>query len=158
MRVSSPRRVPTPTTPGLLLIVVGLYVLVKGRHWPLLIFTGAYFLLQQGFNLFYAIGDIFVYYIPLFWLGSIWAGMGALAIGERLALFFEDLRSQQLALRSDVQSEPAGTNDAQADAGDAQIDRASAPSPVPPARASRRPRRGRTRRRRPAPGSCAAAG
>lgn len=67
---------------GLLLIVLGLVVLVRLRQWPLLALTLGYALLHQVFNLFYAIGDIFVYYIPLYLVGCIWLALGAAGIGS----------------------------------------------------------------------------
>jgi hypothetical protein len=67
--------------PGLLLMAIGIFVLVRLRNWPLLAFTVSYFVLQQLFNLFYAIGDIFVYYIPLYLVACIWIGFAAAGIG-----------------------------------------------------------------------------
>jgi hypothetical protein len=67
--------------PGLLLAALGLFVLVRLRNWPLLALTTSWFVLQQLFNLFYAIGDIFVYYIPLYLLACIWLAFGANGIG-----------------------------------------------------------------------------
>ncbi len=71
--------------PGLLLLVIGLAVLLRrgqiGRRIPLLALTLSYVLLQQTFNLFYAIDDIFVYYIPLYLMACIWIGFGAAGIG-----------------------------------------------------------------------------
>lgn len=70
--------------PGLVLAVLGLYVLIHQRRWSLLALTVPFFLLQQLFNLFYAIGDILVYYIPLYLIAAIWAGFAADAIGGGL--------------------------------------------------------------------------
>ncbi len=67
--------------PGLLLIAIGIFVLVRLRNWPVLALTVSYFVLQQAFNLFYAIGDIFVYYIPLYLVACIWIGFAAAGIG-----------------------------------------------------------------------------
>ncbi len=72
--------------PGLLLMAVGLYVLVKLRNWPVLALTGVYFVLLQIFNLFYAIGDIFVYYIPLYLIACIWIGYAGAGIGTGFRL------------------------------------------------------------------------
>ena len=68
--------------PGLILIGLGLYILVRQRNWPVLALTGIYGLLQQAFNLFYAIDDILVYYIPLYLIGAIWTGFAANALGN----------------------------------------------------------------------------
>ena len=65
---------------GLLLVALGVIALVRSRRWPLLALTVVYALSQQTFNLFYNIGDIFVYYIPLYLVGAIWAGFGAMAL------------------------------------------------------------------------------
>jgi hypothetical protein len=67
--------------PGLLLVGLGIFVLVRMRAWPLLALTAGYFAIQQLFNLFYAIGDIYVYYIPLYLVACIWCGFGAAGIG-----------------------------------------------------------------------------
>ena len=61
---------------GLLLMALGLFWLARTRRTAILIATLAYVLLQQSFNLFYNIGDILVYYIPLYLIGAIWAGFG----------------------------------------------------------------------------------
>jgi len=66
---------------GLLLIGIGLFVLVRLRAWPLLTLTVSYFVIQQTFNLFYSIGDIFVYYIPLYLIASIWIAFAGAGIG-----------------------------------------------------------------------------
>ena len=47
----------------------------------------ALFVLQQLFNLFYAIGDILVYYIPLYLIACIWAGFGAYGLATGLQRF-----------------------------------------------------------------------
>jgi hypothetical protein len=63
------------TWTGLVLLIAGLYALWRRRTWPLFSLTVGYALLQQIFNLFYAIGDILVYYIPLYLMGAIWCGI-----------------------------------------------------------------------------------
>ncbi|MFN3335391.1 MAG: hypothetical protein ACK47M_23075, partial [Caldilinea sp.] len=68
--------------PGVVLIGVGLFVLVRLRAWSLLALTVSYFVLQLIFNLFYAIGDIFVYYIPLYLIACIWIGFAGVGIGS----------------------------------------------------------------------------
>lgn len=70
---------------GLALMAMGLVVLVHGRHWALLILTVPFALLLQIFNLFYGIGDIYVYYIPLYVVGAVWAGCGVWGVGRWLA-------------------------------------------------------------------------
>jgi hypothetical protein len=65
------------TWPGLLLVLLGLACLVRQRSWTVLLLTGPMALLLQIFNLFYGIGDIYVFYIPLYLTGAIWAGFGA---------------------------------------------------------------------------------
>ncbi|MCB9155813.1 MAG: DUF2723 domain-containing protein [Caldilineaceae bacterium] len=61
---------------GLLLMGIGLYSLMAQKRWSILTLTLVYALIQQLFNLFYAIDDIYVYYIPLYLMGAIWAGFG----------------------------------------------------------------------------------
>ena len=68
--------------PGLILMALGIFVLVRQRNWRVLALTGIYGLLQQAFNLFYAIDDILVYYIPLYLIGAIWTGFAANALGN----------------------------------------------------------------------------
>ena len=70
---------------GLLLMALGLYTLAAKRR-PLLWLTAGIAVAQQAFNLFYAIGDIAVYYIPLYAIGAIWAGYGAAGLAEGLWL------------------------------------------------------------------------
>ena len=70
--------------PGLILIILGMAHLIRHGRRPLLAITLIYAGLQQIFNLFYAIDDILVYYIPIYLMAAIWAGFGAysLAIGD----------------------------------------------------------------------------
>jgi hypothetical protein len=69
---------------GLVLMAVGVGVLWQRRNWALLAFTLGAALLQQLFNLFYAIGDILVYYIPLYLMAAIWCGFAVSAIAGSL--------------------------------------------------------------------------
>jgi len=62
------------TWPGLALALLGLLVLVRDKRWPLLLLTLPAFLLLQIFNLFYGIGDIYVFYIPLYLIAALWSG------------------------------------------------------------------------------------
>lgn len=75
--------------PGLVLAGLGFYALIRQRNWPLLALTVPFFLLQQIFNLFYAIGDILVYYIPLYLVAAIWAGFAADTIGGGAQSFMQ---------------------------------------------------------------------
>jgi len=76
--------------PGLLLMAVGLFVLIRQRRWTVLAFTLSYAVLQQVFNLFYGIGDILIYYIPLYLIGAIWAGFAANALGNGLRITVDE--------------------------------------------------------------------
>lgn len=67
---------------GLVLVVAGLFALWRQRRWDVFAFTVVYALCQQIFNLFYNIGDIYVYYIPLYLMGTIWAGFAAASLGR----------------------------------------------------------------------------
>lgn len=70
------------TLPGLALAVLGVVVLLVRRQWPLLWLTGASFVLLTGFNLFYTIGDIAVFYIPSYLLACVWIGVAAAWLAE----------------------------------------------------------------------------
>ena len=70
---------------GLVLMALGIYVLAVNRR-PLLWLTAGIAAAQQVFNLFYAIGDIGVYYIPLYVIGAIWAGYGVAGLAEGMWL------------------------------------------------------------------------
>ncbi len=76
--------------PGLLLMGVGLSVLIRQHRWSVLAFTLSYAVIQQVFNLFYGIGDILIYYIPLYLIGAIWAGFAANALGNGMRAPVDD--------------------------------------------------------------------
>lgn len=61
---------------GLLLMVAGVFALYRQHNWPLQTLLLLTLYLHQLFNLVYAIGDIHVYYIPLYLIGTILAGFG----------------------------------------------------------------------------------
>lgn len=65
---------------GLVMMALGIGWLVRQRAWPVLALTASYALIQQIFILFYNIGDILVYYIPLYAVGALWAGFGLLGL------------------------------------------------------------------------------
>jgi hypothetical protein len=67
---------------GLALMVIGLIALIYARRWSILLLTVPFALIHQIFNLFYGIGDIFVFYIPLYLMGAIWAGFGVWQVGQ----------------------------------------------------------------------------
>lgn len=74
---------------GLILGLVGLgWLMLRGladpqrRAWHLIALTGVFFLAQITFNLFYAIGDIRVFYIPAYLVWTLWMGAGAWALGQ----------------------------------------------------------------------------
>ncbi|MCC7358990.1 MAG: DUF2723 domain-containing protein, partial [Anaerolineales bacterium] len=46
---------------------------VVHRRWRLLACTGLFALGQLAFNLFYGIGDVFVMYLPLYFIAAVWA-------------------------------------------------------------------------------------
>ena len=70
---------------GLILVGLGVYVLAERRR-PFLWLTAGIAIAQQLFNLFYAIGDIGVYYIPLYVIGVIWAGYGAAGLCDGMLM------------------------------------------------------------------------
>jgi hypothetical protein len=61
---------------GLAIAAAGIFWLARARRYAVLVPTLLYVVAQQIFNLFYDIGDILVYYIPLYVVGSLWAGFG----------------------------------------------------------------------------------
>ena len=72
--------------PGLALVLLGLGVLIWQRRWHVLALTLPFVILLQVFNLFYAIGDILVYYIPLYVMALLWLAFGAEQIGAGFAV------------------------------------------------------------------------
>ena len=72
---------------GVLLGVIGLVWLAR-RSRPLLALTGVSFLTLFVFNLFYGIGDIAVYYIPLYTLWALWiaCGVGGIIAASEIAM------------------------------------------------------------------------
>lgn len=52
------------------------------RSRPLLALTGLSFAAIVGFNLFYGIGDIYVFYIPAYLIWALWMGAGVWACGR----------------------------------------------------------------------------
>jgi hypothetical protein len=69
------------TLAGALLAALGVAWLFR-RTRPLLTLTGVAFLTFAAFNLFYGIGDIRVFYIPIFLIASLWAGVGVSAVAS----------------------------------------------------------------------------
>ena len=68
------------TWPGSLLGLLGLAWLAR-RAPAVLLLTGVSFLSLLAFNLFYGIGDIYVYYIPVYFFCTLWMGLGVAALG-----------------------------------------------------------------------------
>jgi hypothetical protein len=65
--------------PGILLGIAGIvWLFVRSRS--LFLLTGLAFALLFGFNLFYGIGDIRVFYITTYLIWSVWAGVGLSAV------------------------------------------------------------------------------
>ena len=73
------------TWAGLLLGTGGLLWLTQPHGRRLLTLTGVSFVAIVVFNLFYGIGDIYVYYIPAYLIGSLWIAFGIAAAGAWLA-------------------------------------------------------------------------
>ena len=104
------------TWPGLALALLGLTVLVRDKRWPLLLLTLPAALLLQIFNLFYGIGDIYVFYIPLYLIAALWAACGVdwlirAASGKRTTdrrqQIADDERTTHHAPRSTQQATPS---------------------------------------------------
>jgi hypothetical protein len=70
--------------PGLVLAAVGIYAMAMEKRSALLACTLTSAALIQLFNLFYAIQDILVYYIPLYLFAALWVGFGAAQLGRGL--------------------------------------------------------------------------
>ncbi len=70
------------TWAGLALILLGLAALLIEGEWLTLALSGVSFILLLLFNLFYGIGDIAVYYIPLYLIATLWLGLGLAYIVE----------------------------------------------------------------------------
>ncbi len=66
--------------PGIILSLGGLMALWQQRRFDMLWLTGAAFVAFTAFNLAYFIGDIFVLFIPVWLIASLWLGAGFLAI------------------------------------------------------------------------------
>ncbi len=94
--------------PGLVMMVLGIYSLIRARNWSLLALTVPFFLLQQGFVLFYNIGDILVYYIPLYLIGAIWATFTVDVIGGALANIERLSTEEGIAADERAKAEPPG--------------------------------------------------
>ncbi len=94
--------------PGLALVGLGLYVLARGRNWRVLALTVPLLVLQQGFALVYNIGDILVYYIPLYLTGAIWVAFVVDAVGGRLAATERTTTAEEQATDARAQAEPPG--------------------------------------------------
>ena len=60
---------------GLILALLGLLILIRHRQGGLLILTGLAGLTYLSFNTFYAVSDIAVFFIPVFLILALWAGL-----------------------------------------------------------------------------------
>ncbi len=56
---------------------IGLFYLLWMRRWKMLALTGIAFVTYTGFNLFYKVSDIEVFFIPVFIIWAVWSGSGA---------------------------------------------------------------------------------
>ena len=72
------------TGAGLALILLGLAALLIEGDLLTLLLTGVSFILLLLFNLFYGIGDIYTYYIPLYLIATLWMGLGLAYVAEGL--------------------------------------------------------------------------
>jgi hypothetical protein len=86
---------------GLLLGALGLAYLLFGaiarrsrRALAALALTASLFAIQILFNLFYAIGDIFVFYIPAYLVWVLWIGLAGLGLVELAAWLASGLSAQ----------------------------------------------------------------
>jgi hypothetical protein len=95
--------------PGLVLIALGLYVLLHTRNWRVLALTAPLFLVQTLFNLFYNIGDILVYYIPLYLIAVLWAAFAIDTVGGGLANVEREITERERI--ADEEARAAGPRD-----------------------------------------------
>ncbi|MBP8109315.1 MAG: DUF2723 domain-containing protein [Caldilineaceae bacterium] len=84
---------------GVGLIGLGLIVLIWDRRWVLLALTLPFGVMLQVFNLFYGIGDIYVYYIPLYLIGVIYAGWGVFGVVGGVTSVFGKENPKQMPFR-----------------------------------------------------------
>jgi hypothetical protein len=75
--------------PGIAMAAIGLYAMASEGRRSLLTFSVTSALLLQIFNLFYAIGDILVYYIPLYLFASLWIAFGAAQLAQGMLLLLQ---------------------------------------------------------------------
>ncbi|MFZ2489380.1 MAG: DUF2723 domain-containing protein [Anaerolineae bacterium] len=80
-----PRLVAEWTLWGVLLAAFGAILLAVRRQWALLWLTGGSLAVLAGFNLLYTIGDIAVFYIPVYLLAGLWVGVALAGIGLQIA-------------------------------------------------------------------------
>lgn len=73
------------TWPGLLFVLLGAILLIRRGRWSILALTVPFVLGLQLFNLFYGIGDIYVFYTPLYLVGALYAGFGLQSMGGAMA-------------------------------------------------------------------------
>lgn len=78
---------------GFALALFGIYSMWRTGKRALLVLTLFATLTLQIFNLFYAIEDILVYYIPIYIFAYLWLGFGAAQIGDGIASIFRDAES-----------------------------------------------------------------
>ncbi len=74
--------------PGVALALAGLITLWQRRQIRLLWLTGLGSLTFTAFNLIYFIGDVYVLFIPVWWMVCLWIGVGALGLAHGLAQHF----------------------------------------------------------------------
>ena len=78
------RAVPAEFTwPGVILSLIGVLWLAR-RARPFLLLTSVSFMCCLVFNLFYGIGDIHVYFIPMYLILALWIAMGVAGLSEVL--------------------------------------------------------------------------
>lgn len=75
---------------GVALAAAGALILAARRRWSVLWLTGAAFVAFTAFNLFYAIGDIAVFYIPAYLLACGWMAITIGWLAEVLARALAD--------------------------------------------------------------------
>ena len=83
-----PRLAAELTWPGVALAAVGALALAVRRQWAVLWLTGGSFVVLAGFNLLYTIGDIAVFYIPVYLITAMWISAALAWLGHAVARRF----------------------------------------------------------------------